>query len=93
WSYQLLDAQEQRLFRRLSVFTGGCTLEAAAAVCAALDGEEGTGDILGRVTSLLDKSLLQTVQQEDKESRLVMLETIREYGLERLADSGEAGTV
>ena len=89
WSYQLLDAREQRLFRRLSVFAGGCTLEAAEAVCAALDGEEGAGHILERVTSLLDKSLLQTVQQEGKESRLVMLETIREYGLEALVTSGE----
>ena len=89
WSYQLLDAQEQRLFRRLSVFAGGCTLEAAAAVCAALDGDEGAGHILERVSSLLDKSLLQAIQQEGKESRLVMLETIREYGLECLVASGE----
>jgi hypothetical protein len=84
-----LDAQEQRLFRRLSVFAGGCTLEAATAVCAARDGEEGAGHFLERVTSLLDKSLLQTIQQEGKESRLVMLETIREYGLEALVTSGE----
>jgi predicted ATPase len=89
WSYQLLDAQEQRLFRRLSVFAGGCQLQAAEAVCAALDGDEGAGHILERVTSLLDKSLLQTVQREGKESRLVMLETIREYGLEALVTSGE----
>lgn len=62
WSYQLLDAQEQRLFRRLSVFAGGCQLQAAEAVCAALDdGERGAGHILERITSLLDKSLLQTV--------------------------------
>jgi tetratricopeptide (TPR) repeat protein len=59
-------------------------------VCAALDGgKRGAGDILESVTSLLDKSLLQTVQQEGKESRLVMLETIREYGLEALVTSGE----
>jgi len=89
WSYQLLDAQEQYLFRQLSVFAGGCTLEAAAAVCTSLDGEEGEGKLLERVTSLLDKSLLQTVQQVGKESRLVMLETIREYGLECLAASGD----
>lgn len=89
WSYQLLDAQEQRLFRRLSVFAGGCQLQAAEAVCTALDGEESTGHILENVTSLLDKSLLQTIQQEGKESRLIMLETIREYGLEALAESQE----
>jgi len=89
WSYQLLDAPEQRLFRRLSVFAGGCTLQAAEAVCAALDGVEGAGHLLERVTSLLDKSLLRTVQQEGKESRLVMLQTIREYGLECLTASGD----
>jgi predicted ATPase/transcriptional regulator with XRE-family HTH domain len=92
WSYQLLDAREQNLFRRLSIFAGGCTLEAAAAVCAALDGEQSAGHLLERVTSLLDKSLLRTVQQEGKESRLVMLETIREYGLEALVTSGEMET-
>jgi predicted ATPase/transcriptional regulator with XRE-family HTH domain len=90
WSYQLLDAQEQRLFRRLSVFAGGCQLQAAEAVCAALDdGERGAGHILESITSLLDKSLLQTVQQEGKQSRLVTLETIREYGLEALVTSRE----
>jgi predicted ATPase/transcriptional regulator with XRE-family HTH domain len=89
WSYQLLDAQEQRLFRRLSVFAGSCTLEAAEVVCAALAGEEGTGYLLESVTSLLDKSLLRTIQQEGQETRLVMLETIREYGLEALSASRE----
>jgi predicted ATPase len=89
WSYQLLQAQEQRLFRRLSVCAGGCQLQAAEAMCAALDGDERTEHLLESVTSLLDKSLLQTVQQEGKESRLVMLETIREYGLEALVTSGE----
>jgi predicted ATPase len=89
WSYQSLDEEEQRLFRRLSVFAGGCMLEAAEAVYAALDGKESAGYLLERVTSLLDKSLLLTIQQEGKESRLVMLETIREYGLEALSASGE----
>jgi predicted ATPase/transcriptional regulator with XRE-family HTH domain len=91
WSYQLLDALEQRLFRQLSIFVGGCTLEAAEAVGAAFDGgKRGAGDILEGVTSLLDKSLLQIVQQEGKESRLYLLETVREYGLECLAASEEA---
>jgi len=89
WSYQLLDAGEQRLFRQLSVFAGGCTLVVAEAVCTALDGGERVERLLERVTSLLDKSLLQTIQQEGKESRLVLLETIREYGLEALSGSGE----
>jgi predicted ATPase len=89
WSYQLLDEGEQRLFRRFSVFAGGCTLEAAEALCTALDTEKRAGHLLERVTSLLDKSLLETIQQEGKESRLVMLETIREYGLEALSASGE----
>ena len=89
WSYQLLDEEEQRLFQRLSVFAGGCTLEAAAAVCAALDQDKRAGHLLERVTSLVDKNLLETIQQEGKESRLLMLETIREYGLEALSASGE----
>jgi predicted ATPase/DNA-binding CsgD family transcriptional regulator/transcriptional regulator with XRE-family HTH domain len=89
WSYQLLQAQEQRFFQRLSVFAGGCQLQAVEAVCTALDGSEGAGHLLENVTSMLDKSLLQTIQQEGKETRLVMLETIREYGLEALSASGE----
>jgi predicted ATPase/DNA-binding CsgD family transcriptional regulator/tRNA A-37 threonylcarbamoyl transferase component Bud32 len=87
WSYDLLDAQEQRLFRRLSVFVGGCTLQAAEAVSAALS--DGVLPILDIVSSLIDKSLLQTTGQEGGESRLRFLETIREYGLEMLAASGE----
>jgi predicted ATPase/class 3 adenylate cyclase/DNA-binding CsgD family transcriptional regulator len=89
WSYHLLDAQEQRLFRQLSVFAGGCTLEAAEAVCAVLSDGDGGGPVLDGVASLTDKSLLQLTAQEEGELRLVMLETIREYGLERLAEAGE----
>jgi predicted ATPase/DNA-binding CsgD family transcriptional regulator len=88
WSYQLLDAQEQRLFRRLSIFVGGCTLQAIEAIGAALDDEAGT--MLEAVASLLDKSLLQQTEQDGEEPRLVMLETIREYGLEALEAAGEA---
>ena len=86
WSYDLLDAAEQRLFRHLSVFVGGCTLEAIEALCTALDG--GAEEVLDGVTSLLDKSLLQQIEQGE-EPRLMMLETIREYGLEALIVSGE----
>jgi predicted ATPase/DNA-binding CsgD family transcriptional regulator len=87
WSYDLLNDDEQRLFRRLSVFVGSCTLEAVEAVCEAL-GEERRKTFNG-VASLLDKSLVQQIEQEDGELRLLMLETIREYGLERLTASGE----
>ncbi len=87
WSYHLLNAQEQRLFRWLSVFVGGCTLQAAEAVCA------GTGDEMNDIASLIDKSLLRSIQQtgeDSEEPRLLMLETIREYGQELLASGGEA---
>src|SRR5579884_1183531 len=87
WSYQLLDPSEQRLFRRLSVFVGGCTLEAVEAVCAERD--DGVGEVLDGVSSLLDKSLLQRRGQEGEEARLMLLETIQEYGLECLQSCGE----
>jgi predicted ATPase/DNA-binding CsgD family transcriptional regulator len=91
WSYQLLEEAEQRLFRRLCVFVGGCTLEAAEAVCAA-EGETPAGmggAVLDMVASLIDKSLLLQTELEGEEIRLVLLETIREYGLECLQSGGE----
>src|SRR6266704_2131569 len=87
WSYDLLNLPEQQLFWRLSVFVGGCTLEAIEAVCATPHDE--ADHVLEGVASLLDKSLLQQTEQEGTEPRLSMLETIREYGLERLQESGE----
>ena len=90
WSYNLLDAAEQQLFRRLSVFVGGCTLEAVEAICNAF--HVGAQLALDGVTSLIDKSLLQSTEQSIdamEELRFLMLETIREYGLEVLAASGE----
>jgi len=87
WSYALLSPAEQRLFRRLSVFVDGCTLEAAEAVCTTSD--EVSTPVMEVVASLLDTSLLQRVGQGNEEWRLQMLETIRAYGLERLAASGE----
>jgi predicted ATPase/DNA-binding CsgD family transcriptional regulator len=87
WSYNLLDAEEQRLFRRLSVFVGGCTLEAVEGLYTALG--EMPAYVLDGVASLIDKSLLRQTEQEGKEPRLLMLETLREYGLDALASSGE----
>jgi predicted ATPase len=87
WSYELLGPAEQRLFRRLSVFVAGCTLEAAEAVCDAKCDLEL--DLLEGIDSLMDKSLLQKLDRAGGEPRFVMLETIREYGLEQLASSGD----
>ncbi len=89
WSYDLLNAQEQRLFRQLSVFVGGCTLQAIEAIYAELDMSKGAGRVLDGVASLIDKSLLQQTEQAEEEPRFAMLETIREYGLEALAAHGE----
>jgi len=81
WSHDLLSTPEQQLFAGLSIFAGGCTLEAAEAVC----NFDGSLDVLEGSSSLLEKSLLQTDNAE--EPRLRMLEIIREYALERLAAS------
>ena len=91
WSHDLLTPEEQALFRRLSVFAGGCTLEAAEAVAAAA-GEHGIG-VLDGLGSLVDKSLLRPEAGPDGEARFGMLETVREFGLERLAASGEEAGV
>jgi predicted ATPase/DNA-binding CsgD family transcriptional regulator len=89
WSYNLLDASEQRLFQRLSAFVGGCTLEAIEAVYTTFYRTQGAGQLLDGVASLIDKSLLQQTAQEGEEPRFAMLETIRAYGLEVLAAGGE----
>jgi predicted ATPase len=86
WSHDLLDAAEQKLFRRLAVFVGGCTLEAVEAVCNTKQDLEL--DVLEGMASIVDKSL-QQVHPTLGESRFVMLETIREYGLELLVAKGE----
>ncbi|MDP8921986.1 MAG: helix-turn-helix domain-containing protein, partial [Chloroflexota bacterium] len=87
WSYDLLDDAERRLFRRLSVFVGEWSLEAAEVVCEA-SGDLGL-DVLDGVVSLADKSLLRHGATRDAEPRFAMLETIREYGLEQLGAAGE----
>jgi predicted ATPase len=87
WSHDLLSAAEQKLFRRLSVFVGGCTLEGVEAVCDTKGDLEL--DLLDGMASMVDKSLLQQFEQANGEPRFVMLETIREYAREKLAASGE----
>jgi predicted ATPase/class 3 adenylate cyclase len=92
WSYDLLTEIEQRVFRRLSTFVGGFTLEAAEAVCDAEHPQ--LGDVLDCIGSLVDQSLLrQWDHGPNQEPRFGMLETIREYALEHLEGSGESGTI
>jgi non-specific serine/threonine protein kinase len=87
WSYDLLSDQEQTLFRRLSVFAGGWTLEAAEAICA--QGGIEASEILDLLTQLVDKSLV-VAETSAGEARYRLLETMRQYALERLLESGEA---
>jgi predicted ATPase/serine/threonine protein kinase len=87
WSYDLLSPSEQKLFRRMSVFVGGCNLEGVEAVCdtqADLD-----LDLLDGMASLVDKSLVRQIDQASGDSRFRMLQTIREYALEKLAAHDE----
>jgi predicted ATPase/predicted negative regulator of RcsB-dependent stress response len=100
WSYDLLEAGEQQLFRRLSVFVGGFTLEAVQAVClpdatgassSAQVGDEGA--VLEQLAQLLDKSLVQGQQSTSGEPRFTMLETIREYATEQLQANAEEAAV
>jgi non-specific serine/threonine protein kinase len=86
WSYHLLDAPEQRLFGRLGVFVGGFTLEAAEAVGGL--GRDPAPDLLDGLESLVASNVLQRIEGAG-EPRFGMLETIREFALERLAESGE----
>ena len=85
WGHDLLAPDEQTLFRRLAVFPGGCTIEAAEAVAS----PDGTLDVFAGLASLVDKSLLRQDEGADGEPRFRMLETVREFGLERLEASGE----
>ena len=88
WSYRLLDVGEQILLGRLAVFVGGWTLAAAEAVGTAAG--ELTVSVLDELQALLDQHLVQPTAGADGEPRFTMLETIREYALERLVEHGEA---
>jgi predicted ATPase/DNA-binding NarL/FixJ family response regulator len=90
WSYELLSPAEQKLFRHLGVFVGGFTLEAAEAMSREPDAET---DMLGGVMSLLDKSLLRQWEETEGQPRFGLLETVREFALERLEASGEGSVI
>ena len=92
WSWDLLSASEQVLARRLAIFPGGATLAAAEHVCA--DELLPSAAVLPALSGLVDKSILTTVESPDGlGSRYRMLETVRAYGLERLAEAGEEAVV
>jgi predicted ATPase/DNA-binding SARP family transcriptional activator len=91
WSDALLAAPERLLFARLAVFAGGWTLEAAEAVCA--DQRIAVADVLDLLGRLADQSLISVEPDAGGGARYRMLETLREYGRERLAASGETGSI
>ena len=101
WSHELLDLQEQALFRRLSIFAGGCTLEAAQAICGEQSAtlcDDGSGNQINRSSSinflddmgvLVDHNLVQQTVAGNGEIRFTMLESLRTFALEQLEKSGE----
>ena len=90
WSYDLLFQDERRLFARLSVFVGGCDLDAAEAVCA--DDQVPAGEILDVLSRLVDKSLV-AAPDAGGDARFSQLQTLWRYGRDRLDESGEAGAL
>ena len=92
WSYALLSEKEQILLHRLAVFSGGWTLEAAEAVCVGSDDETETAirpaEIISLLTGLVDKSMV-SMEEKQGEARYSLLETIKQYGREKLQQAGE----
>ncbi|MFE9455558.1 BTAD domain-containing putative transcriptional regulator [Streptomyces californicus] len=97
WSWDLLDAAERAVLRRLSVFAGGCSLAAAEEVCALPEPADGVAvdslDVAGLLGSLVDKSLAVAAPGDDGEMRYRLLETVGEYAAERLAEAAEGEAV
>ncbi len=91
WSHDLLSQDEQTIFRRLGIFTGAFSLQAAEAICA--DDSSDSESFYTILASLLDKSLIQQTENVDGEKHLAMLESIRSYALERLEESQETLTI
>jgi predicted ATPase len=91
WSYNLLAPDERTLFRRLAVFAGGCTAEAAEAICNVAS--DLSINLLEGLASLVDSSLLRQEERSSSEPRFLMLGTIREYAFEQLAEHGELAGV
>ncbi|QBI54752.1 BTAD domain-containing putative transcriptional regulator [Streptomonospora litoralis] len=94
WSWELLDDAERALLRRLSAFAGGATLDAVEHVCSGGEAEDGR-DVWSVLFALVDKSLVtaEVAEDGDTEPRYRMLETVRAYGAQRLAESGEEPAV
>jgi predicted ATPase len=100
WSYDLLDENEQILFRRLAVFTNGFTVETVEEICGNHDSNEDQRlktkdqtteiDILNGITSLIENSLVVQTETAESESRFRLLEVVREYALEILETNGES---
>ncbi len=90
WSYDLLETKEKSMFRRLSVFVGGCTLDAVSALCDVVDRKGLVA--LDTISSLVEKNLIRQ-DEVNGVPRFAMLETIREYAMEQLTVSGEASAV
>jgi predicted ATPase len=91
WSYELLNARQQRLFRRLAVFVGGGRLDLVERVCR--EPGETDADVLDGLLALVEHSLVRRDVMADGEPRLRMLETIREFALHQLEVSGEAEAI
>ena len=90
WSYDLLELEEQRVFRRMAVFANGATLGAAEQVCT----EAGAidGNVSEILEELVDKSMVQQLERKNGETRFWLLQTLREFGVECLSEAGERAT-
>ena len=91
WSYDLLDDGGRRLFDRMSVFAGSCDVETAEAICG--PSAEVSGDVVDGLMSLADQSLIRVEDTAAGEPRFRMLESIREFAAERLAERGESAVI